>query len=85
LSFEPPCATLAVSCSKGTHVRTLVEDLGQALACGAHVAALRRTQAGPFAPAQAITLETLARVHAEGGPDALDQFLLPADSGLLQW
>lgn len=67
LSFEPPCATLAVSCSKGTYVRTLVEDLGQVLGCGAHVAALRRTQAGPFALAQAITLETLERVHAEGG------------------
>ena len=85
LSFEPPCATLAVSCSKGTYVRTLVEDLGQVLGCGAHVAALRRTQAGPFALAQAITLETLERVHAEGGPEALDQFLMPEDSGLLHW
>lgn len=85
LSFEPPCATLAVSCSKGTYVRTLVEDLAQVLGCGAHVAALRRTQAGPFALAQAITLETLERVHAEGGPEALDQFLMPEDSGLLHW
>ena len=85
LSFEPPCATLAVSCSKGTYARTLVEDLGQVLGCGAHVAALRRTQAGPFTLAQAITLETLERVHAEGGPEALDQFLMPEDSGLLHW
>lgn len=50
LSFEPPCATLAVSCSKGTYVRTLVEDLGQVLGCGAHVAALRRTQSRAVRP-----------------------------------
>lgn len=85
LAFEPPCATLSVACSKGTYIRTLVEDIGQVLGCGAHVAALRRTQAGPFALAQAITLEELERVHAEGGNEALDRFLLPVDAGLEHW
>ena len=84
-AFEPPLATLEVACSKGTYIRTLVEDLGQVLGCGAHVAQLRRTQAGPFVLAQAVSLETLEKAHAEGGPEALDAFLLPADAGLLHW
>ncbi|MCY1277387.1 tRNA pseudouridine synthase B [compost metagenome] len=49
------------------------------------MAELRRTQAGPFALAQAISLETLEKAHAEGGNEALDQFLLPVDSGLEHW
>lgn len=85
LAFEAPCATLAVSCSKGTYIRTLVEDIGRELGCGAHVAALRRTQAGPFGLAQAVTLEELVQVHAEGGNEVLDRFLLPVDAGLEHW
>lgn len=78
-------ASLRVACSKGTYIRTLVEDIGQVLGCGAYVAALRRTQAGPFGLEQAVTLETLEQLHAEGGAQALDQFLLPPDSGLQHW
>jgi tRNA pseudouridine55 synthase len=85
LDFEADKARLAVACSKGTYIRTLVEDLGQQLGCGAHVAELRRTQAGPYSLVQAISLETLEQVHAEGGAEALDQFLLPSDSGLEHW
>ncbi|WCD79703.1 tRNA pseudouridine(55) synthase TruB [Pseudomonas sp. TUM22785] len=85
LAFESAQARLAVACSKGTYIRTLVEDLGQVLGCGAHVAELRRIQAGPFVLAQAITLEALEKAHAEGGNEALDQFLLPEDSGLEHW
>ncbi|MEE9100960.1 tRNA pseudouridine(55) synthase TruB [Pseudomonas nitroreducens] len=85
LAFESPRATLAVSCSKGTYVRTLVEDIGRELGCGAHVAALRRTQAGPFQLNQSVTLEELEKVHAEGGNEALDRFLLPVDAGLEHW
>ncbi|GAC1034449.1 tRNA pseudouridine(55) synthase TruB [Pseudomonas sp. No.21] len=85
LAFESTQARLAVACSKGTYIRTLVEDLGQVLGCGAHVAELRRTQAGPFSLAQAITLEELEKAHAEGGNEALDRFLLPEDSGLEHW
>ncbi len=85
LEFEQAQARLSVSCTKGTYIRTLVEDIGQQLGCGAHVAQLRRTQAGPFALAQTVTLEELERVHAEGGNEAVDQFLLPSDSGLQHW
>lgn len=85
LAVEQTRATLAVHCTKGTYIRTLVEDIGERLGCGAHVAQLRRTQAGPFKLAQTITLEALEQAHAEGGNEALDQFLLPADSGLQDW
>jgi tRNA pseudouridine55 synthase len=85
LSFEADRARLAVACSKGTYIRTLVEDIGHALGCGAHVAELRRTQAGPFDLSQTVRLEELERVHGEGGAEAVDAFLKPVDSGLEHW
>ena len=85
LDCEADRASLRVACSKGTYIRTLVEDIGQVLGCGAYVAALRRTQAGPFGLEQTVTLEALEQLHAEGGAQALDQFLLPPDSGLQHW
>ncbi|QXH56024.1 tRNA pseudouridine(55) synthase TruB [Pseudomonas maumuensis] len=85
LECEGTRARLSVGCSKGTYIRTLVEDIGEALGCGAYVAELRRTQAGPFALAQTVTLEELEQAHAEGGNEALDRFLMPSDSGLQDW
>jgi tRNA pseudouridine55 synthase len=85
LDFADNQACLAVGCSKGTYIRTLVEDIGELLGCGAHVAELRRTQAGPFGLAQTVTLEALEKAHAEGGNEAVDQFLMPSDSGLNHW
>ena len=85
LSLETDKARFAVSCSKGTYIRTLVEDIGRELGCGAHVAELRRTQAGPFDLAQTVSLEALEQAHAEGGPEAVDAFLKPSDSGLEHW
>jgi tRNA pseudouridine55 synthase len=52
-----------VRCSKGTYVRTLAEDIGTALGCGAHLAALRRTEVGPFRLADAQTLDGLERMQ----------------------
>ena len=85
LSLEADKARLAVACSKGTYIRTLVEDIGRELGCGAHVAELRRTQAGPFELSQTVTLEALEQAHAEGGAEAVDAFLQPVDSGLEHW
>ena len=85
LALEGDKARLAVNCSKGTYIRTLVEDIGRLLGCGAHVAELRRTQAGPFDLSQTVTLEALERAHADGGSEALDGFLQPVDSGLEHW
>jgi tRNA pseudouridine55 synthase len=59
LAYEPPRVTLAIECSKGTYVRTLVADLGRALGAGAHLAALRRTRAGAFTLADAIPLDAV--------------------------
>ena len=52
--------TLKVVCSKGTYIRVLAEDIGEALGCGAHLSALRRTASGPFRVEQAARLEELA-------------------------
>lgn len=71
--------------SKGTYIRSLVEDIGQALGCGAHVTSLRRLQAGRFAIADAVTLQQLERVAADEGEDGLDRLLLPADVTLDGW
>lgn len=66
--------TLHIHCSKGTYVRTLCHDIGQALGCGGCMAALRRTRAGGYGIEQAHTLE---EILAAPDPEAL---LLPADS-----
>lgn len=81
LDFAPPCLTVEVRCSKGTYIRTLAEDLGELLGCGAFVSALRRLAAGPFGLDSAATLEQLDAL-ARSGPAALDALLLPADSAL---
>ena len=67
-----------VSCSKGTYIRTLATDLGEALRCGAHVSVLRRTQVGPFKGAQMVNFDELEQA-AEQGLEHLDSLLLPMD------
>lgn len=69
---------LTVECSKGTYVRSLVEDLGLALGCGAHVSMLRRFKAGHFELAQAHSQDKLDQL--EGDFEALDALLLPVDA-----
>lgn len=75
---------LRVRCAKGTYVRTLAEDLGRALGCGAHVIALRRLGVGPFRESAMVTLEAV-RAASTKGPDALDGLLRPVDSALEDW
>ncbi len=53
---------IEVTCSKGTYIRTLGEDIGQALGCGGHLTALRRTATGPFEQSQCITLDALEQM-----------------------
>ena len=55
---------LRVVCSKGTYIRVLAQDIGEALGCGAHLSALRRTGSGRFRIEQAATLEKLAQMDA---------------------
>ncbi len=70
LDYDPPELGIRVSCSPGTYVRTLAEDLGVRLGCGAHLAGLRRSQSGPFTLDQARPLEELARAAEEGRCEA---------------
>jgi tRNA pseudouridine55 synthase len=72
---------LDVACSKGTYIRTLAEEIGETLGCGAHLAALRRTGSGPLAIADAITLDALAALDEA----ARDAILLPPDVLLADW
>ena len=64
ITFAPPRLELAIACSKGSYVRSLVRDLGQLLGCGAALAELRRTSSGRFTLAQALPLAFLDRTTA---------------------
>ena len=83
ISFENGEIELETRCSKGTYVRTLAEDLGEKLGCGAFVTELRRTSVGPY-KSEMLTLDQLMEI-AEGGFDALDDVMLEIDSGIDDW
>lgn len=76
------CLRLHVECGSGTYVRSLARDLGERLGCGAHLTALRRLWVEPFLQPVMHTLAELERIAADGGTAALDQLLLPLESGL---
>jgi tRNA pseudouridine55 synthase len=75
VQWQAPDAVVEVECSKGTYVRVLAADLGEALGCGAHLAALRRTASGGFALADAVTFDALDAMDE----CALDACLKPVD------
>jgi len=79
LDFRGDEVDLDIRCSKGTYIRTIADDLGDALGTGGHVTALRRLQSGPFLESDAVTIDQLELAAATGGPENLDQFLMPAD------
>lgn len=84
LAFRPGVTAevdVAVHCSKGTYIRSLAEALGEKMGLPAHVSALRRTLAGPYALQESMSLESLEKV-AEGGVDDLDRCLRPMDGPL---
>jgi tRNA pseudouridine55 synthase len=80
----PDWIDIDVHCSKGTYVRTLAEDIGEQLGCGAHVIALRRTAVGPYNDEQLVTLEQLRALKQNDMP-AMDALLLPIETALTQW
>lgn len=73
--MEGDLAHILVRCSTGTYVRSIAHELGQALGCGAHLDALRRTRSGDFDISQARSVAALEILSAE---DALPQVLIPA-------
>ncbi|TVP45917.1 MAG: tRNA pseudouridine(55) synthase TruB [Halomonas sp.] len=76
LSFDGSAFELEVTCSKGTYIRTLAEDIGQALGCGAHISQLRRLKTGPFLADGMWTLEALESLADQA---ALEAELMPVD------
>jgi len=76
--------TLDVSCSKGTYIRSLIEDIGKALNSCAHVVSLHRTGVDPFVAADMIPFDRLQQVAANN-PSELKNFLAPVDSALQHW
>jgi tRNA pseudouridine55 synthase len=75
-------ADVEVHCSKGTYIRTLAEDIGQKLDCGAYVSKLHRSAAGPFDEADTISLEQLEGMRQEQDAEQLDHLLKPMDAGI---
>ena len=81
---DPDHAVFAAECGKGTYVRALARDMGRALNCLGHVAALRRTAVGPFAEDAAARLDTLQQTGQAGGENGTVELpaLLPVAAGL---
>jgi tRNA pseudouridine55 synthase len=77
-NIQWPEATLEVSCSKGTYIRVLAEDIGNALGCSAHLVGLRRTEVGHLTLEQSFNIETIQRNILDSAT-----YILPVDS-LLQ-
>lgn len=77
--------SLRVRCSKGTYIRSLVQDIGEALGCGALVSELRRSYVAPFRDARMVTLDGLRELAEAGDATALDARLLPVDAALIDW
>ena len=73
--------TLDIACSKGTYIRTIGEDIGEDLGCGAHLDALHRVSAAGYQPEDMLTLEEFEGI-LEAGEDALDRYLMPMDSAV---
>ena len=77
-NFEADIAQITVTCSKGTYIRTLAEDIGATLGCGAHLIGLRRTETAGYLLPQAVTIEQLEAMSIE----ARAALLLPVDSAI---
>jgi len=80
LRVEKNRVEFIVRCSKGTYVRTLVDDMGEVLKVGAHVTELRRLDAGHFNEKQMVSLQDLKFAADQGYFSRLDKFLLPLES-----
>lgn len=81
LARESDSLDLEIYCSKGTYIRTLAEDIGRDLGCGAHVSALRRIGAGPFSEKQMVGITELEQLAGQGFAE-MDEKLLDIDAAL---
>ena len=82
IEYNAPYLTLEVHCSKGTYIRTLVDDLGEALGCGAHVTMLRRTAVADYPTEKMLDWHTLQSLAEQQDLSLLDALLLPIDTAV---
>jgi tRNA pseudouridine55 synthase len=82
LDWTPPALIITATCSPGTYVRSLAQDLGQVLGCGAHLASLVRLGSGSFGLEEAVSLERLEEAFEHGQEDL---YLMAIDEALLSW
>lgn len=82
IAYDAPNLTLEVHCSKGTYIRTLVDDLGEYLGCGAHVTMLLRIAVADYPYEKMLTWEQLQQLAENSELSALDQYLLPVDTAV---
>lgn len=82
IEYNAPYLTLEVHCSKGTYIRTLVDDLGEALGCGAHVAMLRRTAVADYPTEKMLDWHALQSLAEPQDLSLLDALLLPMDTAV---
>ena len=85
LAHDGARLSLEVSCGSGTYIRSIARDLGEALGCGAHIAALRRLWVEPFTAPAMVTLEQLQALAEAGDEQALLAHLLPLEAGMVQF
>jgi len=82
IEYNAPYLTLEVHCSKGTYIRTLVDDLGEVLGCGAHVTMLRRTAVADYPTEKMLDWHALQSLAEPQDLSLLDALLLPMDTAV---
>ena len=82
IKYNAPYLTLEVHCSKGTYIRTLVDDLGETLGCGAHVTMLRRTAVADYPTEKMLDWHALQSLAEPQDLSLLDALLLPMDTAV---
>ncbi|MEC8487858.1 MAG: tRNA pseudouridine(55) synthase TruB [Pseudomonadota bacterium] len=85
LRIELPFVEMRIKCSKGTYIRSIVDDLGQNLGCGAYVTRLHRTEVADYPTDKMVSLDTLIEIQEsleDGDFAALDDLLIPMDTAV---
>ena len=82
VEYQAPYLSLEVHCSKGTYIRTLVDDLGEVLGCGAHVSVLRRLEVADYPVKEMMPIEELQLLAESFPQQELDRLLLPMDTAV---
>ncbi|MBS25356.1 MAG: tRNA pseudouridine(55) synthase TruB [Gammaproteobacteria bacterium] len=84
LNIAEDVIELEIACSKGTYIRTIADDLGQALGCGANIIELKRTQASVFREEDCKDIEALTELKMQGGLEFIDDQLIPMDQAIAE-